>query len=136
MKLYIETLFSPNTSYLGKPQQEIQDIIICEEGIIFHGTTDHKLVIHNQQSINNFTHIISNIKLIEDNTKTSLKPIYNIPLDHHIFTLKREIYSIKNIRFIIEYHNYKLYNLYFDKCNIANDRHLIENTLKLIQTKC
>ena len=25
--------------------------------------------------------IISNIKLIEDNTKTSLKPIYNIPLN-------------------------------------------------------
>lgn len=135
MKLYIETLFTPNTSYLDKPKQDTQYLIICEEGIIFHGKTDQKLVINNQQSTTHFTHIISNIKLIEDNTNISLKPIYNIPLNHHIFILNREIYSIKNIRFIIEYHNNKLYNLYFDNCNIANDRHLIENTLKCIQMK-
>ena len=135
MKLYIETLFTPNTSYLDKPKRDTQHLIICEEGIIFHGVTDQKLVIHNQQSRNHHTHVISNIKLIEDNTNTSLKPIYNIPLNYHIFILNREIYSIKNIRFIIEYHNKTLYNLYFDNCNITNDRLLIENTLKHIQMK-
>lgn len=135
MKLYIETLFTPNTSHLDKPQQETQEIIICEEGIIFHEAIDQKLVIYNQQPINHPKHIISNIKLIEDNTKIGLKPIYNIPLNHHIFTLKREIYSIKNIRFIIEYHNKTLYNLYFDRCNLSDDKYLIENTLKLIQMK-
>ena len=77
----------------------------------------------------------TNIKLIEDNTKTSLKPIYNIPLNHHMITLNRKIYSIKNIKFVIEYHNKKLYNMYFDQCNIKDDRSLIENTLKLILMK-
>ena len=137
MKLYIETLFLPNTSCLDKPKQESQHIIICEEGIIYHGTTDKKLIIHNLQPpiLNHHTHVISNITLIEDNTKTSLVPIYNIPLNHHMIILNREIYSIKNIQFIIEYHNKTLYNLYFDKCNLAKDLDLIENTLKLVLTK-
>ena len=136
MKLYIEQLFTPNVSYLHKAKQEIQDIIICTEGIIFHGKTDQKLVIHNPTTPVNYSkHVISNIKLIEDNTKIDYKPIYNIPLDHHIFTLKKHIYSIKNIQFIIEYHNEKLYNMYFEHYNIVNDQELIKNTLKLIQMK-
>ena len=73
---------------------------------------------------------ICNIKLIEDNTKTSLKPIYNIPTQHHMIILNREIYSIKNIRFVIEYHNQQLHNIYFENCTIKNDLALIENTLK------
>ena len=134
MKLYIETLFTPNTSQLNKPKQETQHIIICEEGIIFHGDTDQKLVI-NSLSSNHSSHIISNIKLSEDATKTSLKPIYNIPLNHHLFILERKIYSIKHIQFIIEYHNQTLYNMYFQNYNIVKDRDIIENTLKLIQMK-
>ena len=137
MKLYIEKLFTPNILHLDKPKQEIQHIIICEEGIIFHGERDLKLVIHNQQitTLHHPTHIISSIKLIEDNTKTSFEPIYNIPLNHHIVTLKRDIYSIKNIKFVIEYHKKKLYNMYFEQCDIKNDKSLIENTLKLILMK-
>lgn len=136
MKLYVKMLFTPNTSYLGNPKQETQHLIICEEGIILHGKIDQKLIIHNQATtLNHPTHVVSNIKLIEDNTKIHFKPIYNIPLNHHIFTLKKHIYSIKNIQFIIEYHNEKLYNMYFNQCNIVNDQELIENTLKLIQMK-
>ena len=96
MKLYIETLFIPNILHLDKPKQETQHLIICEEGIIFHGVTDQKLVIHNQLSttLTHTTHLISNIKLIEDKTKTSLKPIYNIPLNHHMITLNLSLIHI------------------------------------------
>ena len=137
MKLYIETLFTPNTSYLDKPKQETQHLIICEEGIIFHGVTDQKLVIHNQplSTLNYSKYIISNIKLIEDNTKTSVKQIYNIPLNYHTFILKKYIYSIKNIKFIIEYHNKKIHNMYFEQYNMEKDKYIIENTLKLILMK-
>jgi hypothetical protein len=135
MKLYIEQLFTPNTSHLKKPKEEIHKIIISEEGIIYHGVNDKKLVIHNDSSSNYTTHTISNIKLIEDTTKTSFKSIYNIPLNFHTFTLKKNIYSIKNIKFVIEYYNEKLYNMYFYQYNLEKDKILIENTLKEIKMK-
>ena len=134
MKLYIETLFKPNTSCLGKPKKETQHIIVCEEGIIYHGETDQKLVIHNDPTHLSQetppTYSLSNIKLVEDTTKTSLIPVYNIPINHHMMILHREIYSIKNIRFVIEYHNQQLYNLYFENYDRIKDLDLIENTLK------
>ena len=135
MKLYIEKLFTPNTSKLEKPKKNILHIIICEEGIIYHGNKDQKLIIHDDSSNKHRIYTLDNVKLIEDNTKIILKPIYNISLHHYMVTLKQEIYSIKNIKFVIEYHNEKLYNMYFQQYNIANDQILIENTLKLIKMK-